>query len=96
MSALPLGLPSGVFPGDSSNGTLGIATSVSTTRTGAPQSISTNSPSGGSCKAGGLSLYLGTIRGQEQFPEKVAMYFSNGRCGRFSVNPVPLPQGAPA
>ncbi|KAF2031360.1 hypothetical protein EK21DRAFT_99736 [Setomelanomma holmii] len=42
------------------------------------------------CPAGSLSLYLGTIEGQEDFPFEYALSFSNGRCGRFSVWPIPI------
>jgi hypothetical protein len=44
--------------------------------------------SNGTCGAGSLSLYLGTIQGQEDFQEEFALVFSNGPCGRFSVWPV--------
>jgi hypothetical protein len=46
--------------------------------------------SNGTCAAGSMSLYLGTIQGQEDFPEEYALVFSNGPCGRFSAWPVPV------
>jgi hypothetical protein len=35
-------------------------------------------------------LYLGTVQGELDFPKEYALVFSNGRCGRFSVWPVPV------
>ncbi|KAH9872958.1 hypothetical protein J1614_005353 [Plenodomus biglobosus] len=42
------------------------------------------------CPAGSLSLYLGTIQGQIDFPIEYALEFSNGPCGRLSVWPIPV------
>lgn len=42
------------------------------------------------CALGSMSLYLGTVQGEEDFPSDVAMYMSNGGCGRMSVWPIPL------
>ena len=68
----------------------GNATSTaSPTPTTALSPLSTSAPPN-SCAAGSMSLYMGTIRGQEDFPEPVALFFSNGPCGRFSVSPVPV------
>ncbi|KAF1851199.1 uncharacterized protein K460DRAFT_382686 [Cucurbitaria berberidis CBS 394.84] len=44
----------------------------------------------GTCAIGSLSLYLGTIQGQEDFPIEFALAFSNGPCGRLSVWPIPV------
>ncbi|KAH7338523.1 hypothetical protein BKA66DRAFT_479721 [Pyrenochaeta sp. MPI-SDFR-AT-0127] len=46
--------------------------------------------SNGTCPAGSLSLYLGAIQGQEDFPREYALAFSNGPCGYLSVWPVPV------
>ncbi|KAF2639076.1 hypothetical protein P280DRAFT_70585 [Massarina eburnea CBS 473.64] len=61
--------------------------------TGTPGNGTVTPPSNGTCAAGSLSQYLGTIRGQNgnDFPEKYALSFSNGPCGRFSVSPIPVP-----
>ncbi|KAF2624025.1 hypothetical protein BU25DRAFT_493927 [Macroventuria anomochaeta] len=45
-----------------------------------------DAPGAGTCSAGSKSLYLGMIRGQSGFPEDVAISFSNGPCGRMSVD----------
>ena len=60
---------------------------------GVPAPVSTASPlqnSNTTCGRGSLSLYVGTIQGQEDFPEQYALSFSNGPCGRLSVWPVPV------
>lgn len=46
--------------------------------------------SNATCGRGSLSLYLGTIQGQEDFPLKYALQFSNGQCGYLSVWPIPV------
>ncbi|CBY00807.1 hypothetical protein LEMA_P019370.1 [Plenodomus lingam JN3] len=46
--------------------------------------------SNSTCSAGSLSLYLGTIQGQGDFPIEFALEFSNGPCGRLSVWPIPV------
>ncbi|KAF9694929.1 hypothetical protein EKO04_006866 [Ascochyta lentis] len=52
-----------------------------------PASTGTPSnPGSGTCSIGSLSLYLGVIRGQNFFPEDVALSFSNGPCGRMSID----------
>jgi hypothetical protein len=92
------GVPSGIFTAYNGSLILATGTAVDTpypigtgTGVGAPYPISTGTaPGGNTCAAGSMSLYLGPIRGQERFPEDVAIYVSNGPCGRFSVNPVPL------
>ncbi|KAF2819178.1 hypothetical protein CC86DRAFT_432236 [Ophiobolus disseminans] len=50
--------------------------------------ISTAGP--GTCSKSSLSLHLGTIQGQLNFPKEYALVFSNGRCGRYSVWPIPM------
>ncbi|KAF2854187.1 hypothetical protein T440DRAFT_388657 [Plenodomus tracheiphilus IPT5] len=60
-----------------------------------PIPLSTNSVpavlnSNSTCGAGSMSLYLGTIQGQEDFPIEYALAFSNGPCGRLSVWPIPV------
>lgn len=42
-------------------------------------------PGAGTCPAGSLTLYLGRVYGQSSFPPEVALYFSNGPCGRMSI-----------
>lgn len=42
-------------------------------------------PGAGTCSAGSMSLYLGRVYGQSNFPPEVALYVSNGPCGRMSV-----------
>ncbi|KAH5315921.1 hypothetical protein HBI08_088540 [Parastagonospora nodorum] len=49
--------------------------------------LSTAAPT---CGKGSLSLYLGTIQGQTDFPIEYALAMSNGPCGRFTVWPVPV------
>ena len=71
---------SGIFPTVISSG--GISAPVSTAN---PVQNSNTT-----CGRGSLSLYLGTIQGQEDFPEQYALSFSNGPCGRLSVWPVPM------
>ncbi|KZM23698.1 uncharacterized protein EKO05_0002839 [Ascochyta rabiei] len=52
-----------------------------------PASTGTPSnPGSGTCSIGSLSLYLGVARGQKDFPEDVALSFSNGPCGRMSID----------
>lgn len=56
-----------------------------------PASTGTPSqPGSGTCSMGSLSLYVGVIRGQNYFPEDVALSFSNGPCGRMSVDFEPV------
>lgn len=43
-------------------------------------------PGSGTCSIGSLSLYLGVIRGQNDFPMDYAVSFSNGPCGRLSID----------
>lgn len=45
-----------------------------------------DNPGAGTCSIGSLSLYLGTIRGKNDFPQDVAVFFSNGPCGRMSID----------
>ncbi|CAE7008044.1 hypothetical protein PTTW11_01638 [Pyrenophora teres f. teres] len=64
-----------------------------TSPSGISAPMSTSGPvknSNATCGRGSLSLYLGTIQGQEDFPEQYALSFSNGPCGRLSVWPVPV------
>lgn len=42
-------------------------------------------PGAGTCPAGSLTLYLGRAYGQSSFPPELALYFSNGPCGRMSI-----------
>ncbi|KAF1833273.1 hypothetical protein BDW02DRAFT_570255 [Decorospora gaudefroyi] len=46
--------------------------------------------SNATCASGSMSLYLGTIQGEEDFPSEYALAFSNGPCGRLSVWPLPV------
>ncbi|KAJ4353889.1 uncharacterized protein N0V89_005619 [Didymosphaeria variabile] len=41
------------------------------------------------CPGGSLSDYVGVIRGRESFKRELAWSFTNGPCGRLSVNTVP-------
>lgn len=41
------------------------------------------------CPGGSLSDFVGVIRGRENFNPKAAWSFTNGPCGRMSVNTVP-------
>jgi hypothetical protein len=42
------------------------------------------------CPGGAMGDYVGMIRGREAFQPALAWSFTNGPCGRLSVNPVPL------
>ncbi|KAJ4302780.1 hypothetical protein N0V90_001671 [Kalmusia sp. IMI 367209] len=42
------------------------------------------------CPLGSLTEYVGEIHGKESFPEVYALSFTNGPCGRLSVDTVPL------
>ncbi|KAH7117146.1 hypothetical protein B0J11DRAFT_593316 [Dendryphion nanum] len=68
------------------NGTLPIAPSG----TAPSVALATGSPS--SCPSGSDSLFIGAIRGQlrNEFRDEFAVSFSNGPCGRFVFNPVPI------
>jgi len=94
-SSLALPTASGIFY-------TGTAISASILPTGAVNSsvstipvLASPSPLPNTCALGSLSLYLGTIRGRptREFPDRFAMYFSNGPCGRFSVSPIPVNNG---
>ncbi|KAJ4348984.1 hypothetical protein N0V95_004981 [Ascochyta clinopodiicola] len=75
-----------------------IATPISAPDTGMsilpisePASTGTPSnPGSGTCSMGSLSLYLGVVRGQNDFPEDVALVVSNGPCGRLSIDFEPV------
>ncbi|CAO2649301.1 Nn.00g066860.m01.CDS01 [Neocucurbitaria sp. VM-36] len=55
-----------------------------------PSASAIAAPGNGTCAMGSMSLYLGTIQGQSDFPEEYALRFSNGPCGRLSVWPIPV------
>lgn len=48
-------------------------------------------PGAGTCSAGSMSLYLGKVYGQSDFPADVALSVSNGPCGRMSIDFEPQP-----
>ncbi|KAF3046202.1 hypothetical protein E8E11_008605 [Didymella keratinophila] len=48
-------------------------------------------PGAGTCSAGSMSLYLGKVYGQSEFPADVALSVSNGPCGRMVVDFDPQP-----
>lgn len=43
-------------------------------------------PGAGTCSIGSMSLYLGKVYGQSEFPADVALRVSNGPCGRMSID----------
>ena len=89
----PSGYPTAApYPTDRPNATHIYPTGTSISSAVIP--ISTSTPIN-TCPAGSLSLYLGTIRGQEDFPEDIALVFSNGPCGRFSISPIPVDYDGP-
>jgi hypothetical protein len=49
--------------------------------------LSTSAPN--TC-TGSRGFYLGTVQGQTDFPMDIALWMSNGPCGRLSVWPVPV------
>ncbi|KAF1933709.1 uncharacterized protein M421DRAFT_1082 [Didymella exigua CBS 183.55] len=57
----------------------------------APVPGTVNQPGAGTCSAGSMSLYLGKVYGQSNFPADVAMSVSNGPCGRMSIDFEPQP-----
>lgn len=42
------------------------------------------------CPLGSLGDYVGVVRGREKFDPNLAWSFTNGPCGRLSINTVPL------
>lgn len=50
-----------------------------------PRTGTNEQPGAGTCSVGSMSLYLGRIYGQSAFPEGVALFASNGPCGRMSI-----------
>ncbi len=51
-----------------------------------PSSGTIQNPGAGTCSAGSMSMYVGKVYGQPGFPEDVALYVSNGPCGRMSLD----------
>jgi hypothetical protein len=49
-----------------------------------------SNPGSGTCSVGSMSLYLGTVQGQTDFPKDYAASFSNGPCGRLSIDFKPV------
>ncbi|KAH6622088.1 hypothetical protein C7974DRAFT_215892 [Boeremia exigua] len=51
-----------------------------------PTTGTLDSPGAGTCAVGSLSLYLGKVYGQVGFPPGVALWVSNGPCGRMGID----------
>lgn len=94
-----LTLPTGVFNSSIYNATFPTAYPTASGLVLVPTGIVSAVPvplstgvvnSNGTCGLGSLSLFLGTIRGQEDFPSEFALVFSNGPCGRLNVWPIPV------
>lgn len=86
-------LPSGYVP--SGYTAVPSATPISSSSSGgmsilpiaeAPVTGTFDQPGAGTCSAGSMSLYLGKVYGQSDFPADYAMSVSNGPCGRMSID----------